>query len=185
MTAPRKPVPRDDLPRLTGPPRPLRRLLLVLLLAALLGGISSPAAARAPMSTSSPTTTAETGVVELLRLGVKAQHREAWLQAEAASWGPWLKQQEGFLGRQLFWDPERQEGTLLIRWASLEQWKAIPMAEVGEVQERFERLARELTSSDTGSEAANPFPLLYAAELQPQPQLERQPGLQRDVPADG
>ncbi len=177
MTVPYPPAPRGVLPRLGFLPSAMRRLLLVLLLAALLGGLSSPAAARGPMSPSSQNPMAEPGVMELLRLGVPAQHREAWLEAEAASWGPWLNQQEGFLGRQLFWDPERQEGTLLIGWASLEQWKAIPMAEVGAVQERFERLARELT----GSAAANPFPLLYAAELQPQ----LQPPHQRDTPGDG
>ncbi len=177
MTSATDPAPKGVLPRLASLPRAMRRLLLVLLLAALLGGLSSPAAARGPMSPSSQNLMAEPGVMELLRLGVPAQHREAWLEAEAASWGPWLNQQEGFLGRQLFWDPERQEGTLLIGWASLEQWKAIPMAEVGAVQERFERLARELT----GSAAANPFPLLYAAELQPQ----LQPPHQRDTPGDG
>jgi uncharacterized protein (TIGR03792 family) len=101
-------------------------------------------------------------VVEVLRLRVPAAAREAWLTAERASWEPWLAGQDGFLGRQLFWDPQRQEGLLLIRWASRAQWKAIPADTVQAVQERFERHACRLTGS-----AANPFPLVFEAELQP------------------
>lgn len=101
--------------------------------------------------------------MELLRLGVPAAHYRAWLEAEKASWEPWLAEQPGFQGRQLLWDRQRQEGTLLIRWASRDQWKAIPEAEVGRVQERFEQRARQLTGQATG----NPFPLLAEAELEP------------------
>jgi uncharacterized protein (TIGR03792 family) len=106
---------------------------------------------------------AQAQVVELLRLGVPAIHYRAWLEAEKASWEPWLAKQPGFEGRQLLWDRQRQEGTLLIRWASRHQWKAIPEAEVGRVQERFEQRARQLTGQATG----NPFPLLAEAELEP------------------
>ena len=102
-------------------------------------------------------------MVELLRLGVPARHYRAWLEAEKASWEPWLAEQPGFQGRQLMWDRQRQEGTLLIRWASRGQWKAIPEAEVGRVQERFEQRARQLTGQSRG----NPFPLLAEAELEP------------------
>ena len=102
-------------------------------------------------------------MVELLRLGVPAAHYRAWLEAEKASWEPWLAKQPGFESRQLLWDRQRQEGTLLIRWASRAQWKAIPEAEVGRVQERFEQRARQLTGQATG----NPFPLLAEAELEP------------------
>ena len=105
----------------------------------------------------------EVAVVEHLRVKVPAEAREAWLEAERGSWGPWLEQQPGFLGRDLLWDPEREEGTLLIRWASRAQWKAIPLAELEAVQERFEQLAREAT----GSRQGNPFPLVFEGELQP------------------
>lgn len=105
----------------------------------------------------------EVAVVEHLRVKVPADARQAWLEAERGSWEPWLQQQEGYLGRDLLWDPQREEGTLLIRWASREQWKAIPEAEVEAVQERFEELARQAT----GSRQGNPFPLLFEGELQP------------------
>ena len=105
----------------------------------------------------------EVAVVEHLRVKVPAEARTAWLEAERGSWEPWLQQQQGFIGRDLLWDPEREEGTLLIRWASREQWKAIPVEEVEAVQERFERLARQAT----GTRQGNPFPLVFEGELQP------------------
>jgi uncharacterized protein (TIGR03792 family) len=103
-------------------------------------------------------------VVEQLRLKVPSQAVPAWLEAERGSWGPWLAQQPGFMRRQLFWDPERQEGTLLIYWASREQWQATSSEEQQQVQQRFELLAR----AGTGQEQGNPFPLIFSGELLPQ-----------------
>ena len=102
-------------------------------------------------------------VVEHLRLKVPAEARQAWISAEQGSWEPWLAQQQGFLDRQLLWDPATEEGTLLIRWADRDHWKAIPEAEVQAVQERFERLARAATGS--GESDGNPFPLVFEGEL--------------------
>ena len=87
------------------------RALAVLL--AMLLGVSSPAMAK-------------DAVIEQLRLQVPAAYRELWLQAEARTWQPWLEQQDGFEQRSLYWDPTREEGLLLIQWASRAQWKAIP-----------------------------------------------------------
>lgn len=112
----------------------------------------------------------EVAVVEHLRVQVRADARAAWLEAEALSWEPWLRQQAGYLGRELRWDAEREEGILLIRWASREQWKAIPEEEVAQVQVRFEALARRALGSTTavdGAQATNPFPLVHASEFEP------------------
>ena len=43
-------------------------------------------------------------VIEELRLNVPADAKAAWLNAEKEIWEPWLSSQDGFLGRQLFWD---------------------------------------------------------------------------------
>lgn len=134
----------------------------------------------------------EVAVIEHLRVKVPAAARSAWLEAEQLTWEPWLAQQQGFLGRHLHWDQEREEGQLLIRWASRQQWHAIPRAEIEAVQERFERIAhaclvrqgllapisdeeRAMGSSAAselpaaGVPAANPFPLVFAGELGRQP----------------
>jgi uncharacterized protein (TIGR03792 family) len=138
----------------------LARLLAVLLsVAMLLAGHPDVAIA----AVERPDATVEVAVIEHLRLKVPAEGREAWLEAERGSWERWLQQQPGFVSRELLWDPARQEGTLLIRWASREQWKAIPAAEVEAVQEHFEQLARAATGQPSG----NPFPLVFEGELLP------------------
>ena len=132
---------------------------LVLSIAMLLAGHHDVAIA----ATEQPGGQLEVVVVEHLRIKVPADGRQAWLQAEQGSWEPWLQTQDGFLGRELLWDSEREEGTLLIRWASREQWKAIPEADVEAVQTRFEELAR----AATGQRQGNPFPLVFEGELIP------------------
>jgi uncharacterized protein (TIGR03792 family) len=126
--------------------------------------------ATAPAAT--PATLAQTHgpVVEHLRVKVPAGARQAWLQAEEESWGPWLRRQDGFLGRDLLWDAEREEGLLLIRWRSRRQWLAIPASEIETVQGRFEAAARLALSRDPEARelagAAHPFPLVHAGELE-------------------
>jgi len=145
----RRPWP-NGLPRLMG---------LVLSLVMLLAGHPDGAIA----AFQDPSGSYDVAVVEHLRVKVPAEGRQAWLAAEQGSWEPWLAQQDGFLDRQLLWDAEREEGTLLIRWASKDQWKAIPPEAVEAVQARFEELARQAT----GTTAGNPFPLVFEGELQP------------------
>ena len=107
----------------------------------------------------------DVAVIEHLRISVPKQGRQAWLEAERCSWEPWLEQQTGFLGRDLLWDPETEEGTLLIRWSSRQAWKAIPSEQVEEVQNRFEQLARE--AMELAQDMDNPFPLVFEGELLP------------------
>ena len=103
-------------------------------------------------------------IIEHLRLHVDREDRQAWLEAERGSWGKWLTNKSGFLERKLYWDPLREEATLMIAWASYSQWKAIPQGEIEAVQERFEALARQ----GTGRASGNPLPLVYEGELIPQ-----------------
>jgi uncharacterized protein (TIGR03792 family) len=141
---------------------PLARRLAGLLLATLLL-IATALFRPTPAMAATAPSGYEVVVVEHLRLKVPTAGVEAWLQAERGSWEPWLAQQPGFLDRQLLWDPEREEGTLLIHWASRAQWEAIPPTAVARVQERFEALARQATGTPQG----NPFPLVFEGELQP------------------
>ena len=111
-----------------------------------------------------------TAVVEQLKVKVPTGARKAWLQAEQETWGPWLRRQEGFLGRDLLWDADREEGLLLIRWRSRRQWLAIPASEIEAVQGQFEAAARKalaLDPPDPGAETpSNPFPLVDAGALE-------------------
>ena len=69
-------------------------------------------------------------VTEELRLKIPSEFKGIWLQAEKEVWDPWLSSQDGFLGRQLFWDKEKEEALILVNWKSKKLWKSIPMSEV-------------------------------------------------------
>ena len=102
-------------------------------------------------------------VTEELRLKVPADVKAAWLNAEKEIWEPWLSSQDGFLGRQLFWDKEKEEALILVNWESKKLWKSIPMSEVNVVQEKFEDNVKTALKLEE-----NPFELIYEGELDKQ-----------------
>ena len=102
-------------------------------------------------------------VIEELRLKVHADLKAAWLNAEKEIWEPWLSSQDGFLGRQLFWDKEKEEALILVNWKSKKLWKSIPMSEVNVVQQKFEDNVK--AALNVGE---NPFKLIYEGELDKQ-----------------
>tara|TARA_B100000242_G_scaffold105916_1_gene73262 strand:- start:578 stop:1021 length:444 start_codon:yes stop_codon:yes gene_type:complete len=102
-------------------------------------------------------------VIEELRLKVPADLKSTWLNAEKEIWEPWLSSQDGFLGRELFWDKEKEEALILVNWQSKKLWKSIPMSEVNVVQRKFEdnvKIALNVSK--------NPFELIYVGELDKQ-----------------
>ena len=102
-------------------------------------------------------------VTEELRLKIPSEFKKVWLQAEKEVWEPWLSIQDGFLGRQIFWDKEKEEALILVNWKSKKLWKSIPMSEVNVVQQKFEdNVKAALNVGD------NPFELIYEGELDKQ-----------------
>ena len=102
-------------------------------------------------------------VIEELRLKVPADLKTAWLSAEKKIWDPWLSSQDGFLGRQLFWDKEKDEALILVTWKSKKLWKSIPISEVNIVQGKFEDKVKTALNV-----SKNPFELIYEGELDKQ-----------------
>ena len=99
-------------------------------------------------------------IIEELRLKIPAIYKETWLEAEEDIWQPWLARQEGFLGRQLFWDKEKEEALILVSWENKQLWKKITMKEVDEVQRLFdEKVQKSLNLEE------NPFKLINESEL--------------------
>ena len=99
-------------------------------------------------------------VIEELRLKVSSDAKGAWLNAEKEIWDPWLSSQDGFIGRQLFWNKEKEEALILVNWKSKKLWKSIPISEVNLVQQKFEdNVKTALNVSE------NPFKLIYEGEL--------------------
>jgi len=67
------------------------------------------------------------------------------------------------LGRQLFWDKEKEEALILVNWKSKKLWKSIPMSEVKVVQQKFEDNVKAALNIEE-----NPFELIYEGELDKQ-----------------
>ena len=97
------------------------------------------------------------GVVEVLQMPVSAGQRQCWRQAEEAHWEPWLEQQDGYRGRELLWDPERQQAVVLVGWQSQQQWDAIPASSIGSTEEAFNAQLRQCL----GVKAEAPLPVSY------------------------
>ena len=99
-------------------------------------------------------------ITEELRLEVPTDFKEVWLDAERNIWDPWLSSQDGFLGRQIFWDKEKEEALILVKWKNKTLWKNISIEEVKKIQEKFENKVMESLNLST-----NPFKLIYESEL--------------------
>ena len=102
-------------------------------------------------------------ITEELRLKVPSQFKDTWLKTEKEIWEPWLSIQNGFLGRQIFWDREKEEALILVSWKNKKLWKSISMKEVKKVQEKFEENVKTSLNLNT-----NPFELIYEGELDKQ-----------------
>ena len=68
--------------------------------------------------------------------------------------------QDGYLGRKIFWDKEKEEALILVTWKNKRLWKSISMKEVNEVQEKFEVNVKSSLNLNV-----NPFKLIYEGEL--------------------
>ena len=99
-------------------------------------------------------------ITEELRLKVPTDFKEVWLNTEKNIWEPWLSNQDGFLGRQIFWDKKKEEALILVNWKSRELWKKISIEEVNQIQDEFEKTVRKDLNVNK-----NPFTLIYEGEL--------------------
>ena len=102
-------------------------------------------------------------VYEQLRLEIPIDYKTVWLKAEKDIWEPWLSNKDGFLGRQIFWDKEKEEALILVKWENKKLWKSIPMEEVNQIQKKFEEYVLSSLNIDE-----NPFKLIFEGELDKQ-----------------
>jgi len=117
-----------------------------------------------PILNALPMDTYQSGpVTEELRLKIPSEFKKVWLQAEKEVWEPWLSIQDGFLGRQIFWDKEKEEALILVNWKNKKLWKSISMEEVNKIQEEFEENVKTSLNLNV-----NPFKLIYEGELDKQ-----------------
>ena len=99
-------------------------------------------------------------ITEELRLKIPLKFKKIWLKAEKEIWEPWLSVQDGFLGRQIFWDKEKEVALILVNWKNKRSWKSISIKKVNEIQEKFEENVKTSLNKNE-----NPFKLIYEGEL--------------------
>ena len=99
-------------------------------------------------------------ITEELRLKIPFEFKKFWIESEKNIWEPWLSKQEGYLGRQIFWDKKREEGLILVNWKNKKLWKEISMDEVNQIQKKFEDNVKASLNLST-----NPFELIYEGEI--------------------
>ncbi len=77
-------------------------------------------------------------VIEWLKVRVSPELREKFIQKDAEIWTATLASYPGFLGKEVWINPETpSEVVLIIRWESLEAWKAIPQDQLEQTEQQF------------------------------------------------
>ena len=132
----------------------LLKKFFVLLLVTIIFQLNLPNVFALPMNKSNE------NIVEELRLSVPLKYKETWLKAEEEVWEPWLSKQDGFLGRQIFYNQKTGEALLLVKWKNRNLWKNISEEEVNKMQKIYEGTV----TSSLGVET-NPFQFIYEGEL--------------------
>ena len=102
----------------------------------------------------------EIPITEELRLVVPSEYKDSWIKAEKEVWEPWLANKKGFIGREIFYNEEKGEALVLVKWVSKKLWKSISVKEVSEIQSIFEEKVKNDLNLDS-----NPFKLIYEGEL--------------------
>ncbi len=79
-------------------------------------------------------------VIEWLKFRVDPQLREKFIQLDREIWTKSLSQSEGFLGKEIWLDPNfLEEVILIIYWESREQWQAISPEELQRTEKAFDK----------------------------------------------
>ena len=99
-------------------------------------------------------------ITEELRLLVPIEYKDIWIKAEKEVWDPWLANKKGFLGREIFYNKEKEEALVLVKWENKKLWKSISVKEVSKMQSIFEENVKNDLKLDR-----NPFELIYEGEL--------------------
>ncbi|PIG91265.1 TIGR03792 family protein [Gloeocapsopsis sp. IPPAS B-1203] len=77
-------------------------------------------------------------VIEFLKCQVNPDLREHYLQVDAEVWTKALAKCPGFLGKEVWLNPEEaSEVVLVIRWATKEDWKSISEELLRQTEQKF------------------------------------------------
>ena len=77
-------------------------------------------------------------VIEWLKFRVSHQLREKFILKDAEIWTSMLASYPGFLGKEVWINPESpEEIVFVIRWETRQQWKSIPQAALDKTEQQF------------------------------------------------
>ena len=83
-------------------------------------------------------------VIEWLKVQVDPEKRELYVQKDAEIWTAALSKYPGFLGKEVWISPENlSELIIVIHWASLEQWKAVPATDLQRIEAQYNQAMDE------------------------------------------
>lgn len=78
-------------------------------------------------------------VVEWLQFRVPASQRERYIQVDGEIWTAALRTYPGFISKETWIAPDDDEVIIfVIRWQTREAWKAIPEADLRQIEQRFD-----------------------------------------------
>ncbi len=77
-------------------------------------------------------------IIEWLGFAIKPQLRGEFLVQDQKIWTPVLANVDGFLGKEIWLDPARNDRVyVIVRWQSREQWKAISPEILEKTEQQF------------------------------------------------
>ncbi|MGB3534106.1 MAG: TIGR03792 family protein [Microcoleaceae cyanobacterium] len=87
-------------------------------------------------------------VIEWLEFDVPPRQRNAFIERDKEIWTEGLKQFKGFLGKEVWIDPDTERVILVIRWQSQQDWDAVPQAEIERLDKQMGNLSIPIAQSN-------------------------------------
>lgn len=85
-------------------------------------------------------------VVEFLTFEVDPAERERWLVEEEKHWSRFLETCDGFLGKEIWFEPDDPRRVhAVIRWDSMQSWQAVPRDQIAAVDAAMGPWRRDAT----------------------------------------
>lgn len=104
-------------------------------------------------------------VIEWLEFKVKPQFREKFVQIDREIWTTTLEQYPGFLGKEVWLDPNKVDRLyLVIRWQTREQWKSVPQSVLVQTEQEF---AQQMGKNNYKSVGMKEYQLRKFSEANP------------------
>lgn len=86
-------------------------------------------------------------VIEWLKFRVPESLREAFIRKDEEVWTQEMQKFPGFLGKEIWIDPDASEVMLVIRWKNQQAWEAVPKAKIAQLEKQMEELTMPLIES--------------------------------------